>query len=310
MKITSPTLFCVTAALISPVFAAESWLVDLPVAQQQAQREQKLVLVDFTGSDWCTACIALRRNVLDTPDFRNWAEDKFVFVEIDLPQRKQLPGNRAERNRALAEHYGVAAFPTIMVLTPRGEVMGGFEGDVKTTKNAIVALEHAIEAADLSRKAALCDSTERAKILYSIYSHYPTGKSFERHATALRELTMKADPDNVTGIHHAAEAQEQARRFLAERNATPIQSPAMGRLLERQLREALPENRNAVLMERCQYALATAETLDDITAACKLFEELIPLLPAEEAADQRHFVETYFTDPAALLQMLKSSRPH
>lgn len=304
------SIFCTLSVLASHLIADNSWQVDLPAALQQAERENKLVLVDFTGSDWCTACIALRKNVLDTKDFRNWAADKFILVEIDLPQSKTLPDNQLEHNKTVAESYGIAAFPTVMVLNPQGEVMGGFEGFVKSTADAVAELKHAIDAAPKFSKAKLTSGTERAHLLYSIYTNYPTSKSFAQHANALRVLTQEADPDNLTGIHHHAAVQEQAQRFLEERNATRMHSPAMGTLLERQLKEALPENRPSVLMERCQYALGTAETTEDIEKTRKMFEELVPLLPAEEAAEVRHFIKTYFRDSAALLQMLKAGRSH
>jgi hypothetical protein len=54
--------------------------------------------------------------------------------------------------------------------------------------------------------------------------------------------------------------------------------------------------------------LATAETVEDLLTAKKMFVELIPQLPADEAAEVQHFVDTYFADPAALLQMLKRNR--
>ena len=33
------------------------WLTDLPKAEAQAKQEHKMVFLDFTGSDWCPACI-------------------------------------------------------------------------------------------------------------------------------------------------------------------------------------------------------------------------------------------------------------
>ena len=87
-----------------------------------AGREDKHELVDFTGSDRCSACIRLRRDILDTAAFQQWAGSRFVFVEIDIPRKPVLPVELLEKNKAVAECYGVAGFPTIMVLNVRGEV--------------------------------------------------------------------------------------------------------------------------------------------------------------------------------------------
>ncbi len=51
--------------------AAESvWLTDLPKAQAQAKAENKLVLLDFTGSDWCIWCIKLDTDTFSKPEFQ------------------------------------------------------------------------------------------------------------------------------------------------------------------------------------------------------------------------------------------------
>lgn len=47
------------AALTAP--ASAEWMTDFGAAAQRAASEGKLVLVDFTGSDWCAFCMQLRR---------------------------------------------------------------------------------------------------------------------------------------------------------------------------------------------------------------------------------------------------------
>ena len=66
------------AMLLSPVMAADDWQTNLPAACRQAEKENKLVLIDFTGSDWCSACVRLRRSVLDSAAFREFAASRFV----------------------------------------------------------------------------------------------------------------------------------------------------------------------------------------------------------------------------------------
>jgi len=302
------TLFACSVILAAPAIAADGWMTDLPAALQKARQENKLVLVDFTGSDWCGACIALRRTVLDTADFRQYAANKFVLMEVDLP-RRQIDGKLRAANEAIAARYHVASYPTIMVLNPQGEVVGGFEGSVKSLKDALIPLENAQAAANIFRKAVRLSGKEKAATLMEAYRNFPATKGFTVPYEALRATIMKADPDNTTGIAEEAAAQAQAKLFLAQRNRLPIDAPAMGKLLEQQLREALPANKPDVMLECCQYAMATAETVEDIHTTRKMFDEVLPLLPPEKAAEIRHFVDTYFTDPAALLQMLKASRP-
>jgi len=45
------------------------WLTDLPKAQAQAKAEKKLVMLDFTGSDWCGCFKKLDAEVFSKSDF-------------------------------------------------------------------------------------------------------------------------------------------------------------------------------------------------------------------------------------------------
>ena len=283
-------------------------MTDFPAAQKKAKAEKKLVLMDFTGSDWCLPCLELQRNVLDTPEFRKYAEDKFVLMQVDLPQRA-IDGKLRAANEALAARYNVGSYPTILVVTPQGKIVGGFEGGVDGVKAAILPLEHAREAARSFRKAEKLSGAKKAQALMKVYRNFPSSKGFSVPYAALRAEIMQADPGNTTGIADEAKAIEQADIFLEQRNRLSINDPAMGKLLEQQLSEALPPNVVGVKMELCRYAMATAETVEDIHKTRRMFEELIPQLPAEEAAEIRHYLDTYFTDAAALLQMLKAGRP-
>lgn len=295
--------------MAASALAAEGWLTDLPAALQQAELEEKLVLVDFTGSDWCSACIVLRRAVLDTPSFREFAADKFVLMEVDLPMKEGGKPELLRRNEEIAKRYGVGGFPTVMVLDPQGRVMGGFQGGGLSQSEVQQVLANACEAAALFRRAAGQGNEAKARTLYEVYRNFPESKSFASAREELQAEILKADEKNVTGIHEVAAVGAQARRFEEQRAALPTGSAEMGRLLDAQLAEALPENRTEVMMARCQYAMATAETVEDVLNTRRMFEELLPLVPEGEARELQHYLNTYFRDPAALLQMLKANRP-
>src|SRR5258705_10778383 len=65
------------------------WTTDLPKAQAQAKTEKKLVLMDFTGSDWCGWCIKLHKEVFSPQDFADYAKKNLVLVEVDFPITKE-----------------------------------------------------------------------------------------------------------------------------------------------------------------------------------------------------------------------------
>ena len=113
------------ATLFWQVNAAEStWLTDLPKAQAQAKAQNKMILMDFTGSDWCGWCIKFKKDVLDTPEFQEYAAKNLVLVELDYPQKKQQSDDLKKANAALQKQYNVDGFPTLVVLDKNGKEVG------------------------------------------------------------------------------------------------------------------------------------------------------------------------------------------
>src|SRR5262245_27613816 len=100
------------------------WLTDAAKAQTQAKTEKKLVLLDFTGSDWCGWCIKLNKEVFSKPEFAEYAKKNLVLVEVDFPRRKQLSAEQQQANNALQEKYRIEGFPTIIVLDGNGRKVG------------------------------------------------------------------------------------------------------------------------------------------------------------------------------------------
>jgi protein disulfide-isomerase len=110
--------------------AAElDWMTDLGKAQAKAKEENRLVLMDFTGSDWCPWCIKLRKEVFSTPEFTAYAKTNLVPVEIDFPRRKEQPAELKKANRALQAKYQIQGYPTVVVLDGQGKKIGelGYE---------------------------------------------------------------------------------------------------------------------------------------------------------------------------------------
>ena len=107
------------------VSAAEpSWLTDATKAQAQAKAENKLVLLDFTGSDWCGWCIKLNKEVFSTPEFAEYAKKNLVLVEVDFPRRKELSEAQKSANETLSKKYGIKGFPTLVLLDGGGKKVG------------------------------------------------------------------------------------------------------------------------------------------------------------------------------------------
>src|SRR2546421_2983556 len=114
------------AALMLSVAGAEElqWMTDLPKAQAKAKSEKKLVMLDFTGSDWCGWCIKLNKEVFSKPEFAKYAKDNLVLVEVDFPHAKKQTEELKKANEALQQKYKIDGYPTIIVLDSQGQKLG------------------------------------------------------------------------------------------------------------------------------------------------------------------------------------------
>ncbi|MDH5476302.1 MAG: thioredoxin family protein [Cyclobacteriaceae bacterium] len=93
----------------------ETWLVDVEEAYELSKKSNKPILANFTGSDWCGWCKRLRAEVFDLPEFKQWAEENVILLELDFPRKKQLPIHQQQQNRGLQQAFQVTGFPTIWV---------------------------------------------------------------------------------------------------------------------------------------------------------------------------------------------------
>jgi protein disulfide-isomerase len=126
-------------ALAGSLRADNSWETDVKKAQEQAKATNKLVFLDFTGSDWCGFCIRLDREILSKPAFKEYANKNLVLVEVDFPRAKNQSPNIRKQNRQLAEEYGVQGFPTIIVLNGSGKRVWRYDGYFPDGPDAFIA---------------------------------------------------------------------------------------------------------------------------------------------------------------------------
>ena len=127
------------------LFSGLVWSNDLTDAKSKAANEHKLILLNFSGSDWCAPCIMLKKEVLSTPDFESFAANKLILLRADFPRMKknQLPAEDKARNEGLAEKYNPEGkFPFTLLLDAQGTVIkswDGYHGNASEILNEIKA---------------------------------------------------------------------------------------------------------------------------------------------------------------------------
>ena len=100
------------------------WLTSVDEANAISVKTGKPIMANFTGSDWCGWCKKLRREVFDTPEFKKWAEENVVLLELDYPRSFQTPENIKQQNQQLQQIFGVRGYPTIWFFTLENDDKG------------------------------------------------------------------------------------------------------------------------------------------------------------------------------------------
>jgi thioredoxin-related protein len=119
--------------------AAElTWLTNMPKAMAQAKAEHKLVLADFTGSDWCVWCKKLDADTLSKQQFADYAKTNLVLVQLDYPNKPQ-PAELKAANAVLQKRFKIEGFPTLILMKPDATVLWRIDGYLEGGPKALIA---------------------------------------------------------------------------------------------------------------------------------------------------------------------------
>lgn len=132
---------------ISFLSYSQNWMNNFDEAKQQATKENKNILLVFSGSDWCAPCIKLDNVVWKSDIFKSEAEKFWVIYKADFPKKKanQLSQEQTESNNKLAEKYNRnGSFPLVILLDKTGKVIG-MTGFKNISAAEYIELIHSLE---------------------------------------------------------------------------------------------------------------------------------------------------------------------
>lgn len=134
MKNVKQIFFSVIALGFMVLGTSATWRSNFEQAKSEAKKDHKLILLKFSGSDWCVPCIRMEKDVFNADTFTQFAEDKLVMVNADFPRKKSgLDKAIIKQNEALAEQYDKEGhFPYTVLLDADGKVLkvwDGYKGD-------------------------------------------------------------------------------------------------------------------------------------------------------------------------------------
>lgn len=204
MKSPALAIFSLALSFTASGFASEGWLSDLAKATAQAREEKKPILMDFTGSDWCTWCIRLRKEVFELAAFKEAAPKRFVLLELDYPQdESKVPPAIREQNAALQQKYAIQGYPTILLVDAEGRPFartGYQKGGPEEYLKHLGRLNENLEKRDAAfQKASSAKGLDKAKALKEGLDEVPEEMIAVHYKTTLDEIRA-LDPSDTLGL--------------------------------------------------------------------------------------------------------------
>ncbi len=119
--------------VLLPIFiiSLTQWHYNLADAEQIAKKENKYILLNFSGSDWCGPCIRMRKEIFESAVFEKMADSQLVLVNADFPRMKKnrLSAIQQKINNSMADRYNSQGkFPYTLLLDANGKPLKEWDG--------------------------------------------------------------------------------------------------------------------------------------------------------------------------------------
>lgn len=264
----------VAAALMlrpEPAVAAKpEWMTNMKEAQAIAAKENKDLMINFTGSDWCVWCKKLKKEVFEVDGFEK-AGENFVWVEMDFPNDKSRISKEIQaQNEKWGDKFGIQGFPTVVLTDAEGRPYGSLgyvEGGPKPFLSELNKVQKARETRDEEfAKAKKAEGVEKAKHLASALEAIPS----EYHLP-----TYRSEIDQIIALDNKNEA------GLKEQFAKAVQeAEAKKRLeqLQKEIQVAFEKDGTDAALKIVQKALEDKQTKENETLETTLKQFELQLL--------------------------------
>ncbi len=180
------------------------WQTGFAAAKAKAKAEKKLLLVNFTGSDWCVWCKKLKAEVFDKEGFKTEAPKQFVLVELDFPRRKKLSKELQKQNRELGSRYKVHVYPTVLLMDAEGKVVArtGYSpgGPEKYVRQLAEFAETYGRVLKMKQGLAETKGIDRARLLDQLVDAYVKLNNETDELQAWSAEIVALDADNKAGL--------------------------------------------------------------------------------------------------------------
>lgn len=206
-----------TALVVTTTFGAKmsssvpkGWGEDYESAKATAEKSGKLILLAFSGSDWCGWCVKMEKDIYSDSKFIKQAKKKFVLLMIDNPRNKSILSPLAQKqNPELVSQFQIRGYPSTVIVRPSGEEVRRFGGYQSRGVDAFLEkLDKVAEEAGVKGKAEVSDEEAKKDDRFfpdpADKAKVASRESKQRKENALSAITL----DEFAGIAFFSKASE------------------------------------------------------------------------------------------------------
>ena len=304
-------LTAIAMSVTATTFAAEAnWLVDFEKATEMAKKEGKDMLLDFTGSDWCSFCIKLEREVFSKDVFVKKIPENFVLVKVDNPRDKSKQSEAEQKMvETLVAKYSISGFPTILLVDNQGRPYSslmGYDGATaeKYVEDLLNRQEGRKKRDELLAKADAAKAETKAKLLDEALS----GIDGERETILgsypkVVDAIIESDSENKAGLKKKyselranvtfkSQVQQIMRSMTGPQDVAPV-TKKLEDLIAKSKVGGEPRQEALFFLSQLQFGIDKAKAKSTLQAAHKAAPE------TEMAAQIQSVIKRFFPDKPA-----------
>jgi len=204
---TGLTAAALTCLATTAAFAGgEHWTSNYEGAQATAAEEDKDLLLDFTGSDWCGWCIRLNEEVFSHDEFNEYADENFVLVELDYPteaKQAQMPEEVVAQNEELRVQFDIQGYPSIILTDAQGRpyAQTGYQegGPAAYVAHLEELKQTRIDRDEKLHSASDAEGLEKAALLHDAMQVVGDDLAVKFYGSIVEQI-MELDADNEAGL--------------------------------------------------------------------------------------------------------------
>ena len=291
IKFTTSLCAAIVALHGSAFAGGEGWSSDYAGSKKLAADSKKDLLIDFTGSDWCSWCIKLNDEVFKHDEFKTGVKDSFVLVELDYPKDKSKLSEAVQK-------YPVQGFPTILLCDSEGRPYAatGYEkgGPANYVTHLNELRENKAKRDEAFSSASKLGGTAKAKALIAALDDMKLEDGMITNFYGdITEQIKAADPKDETGFGKKAASKARLTGFqnaLQELAAKQDMNGAIA-LVDKTLKEGGFDTEETLQMMMTRAVIfAQQEKFDEALKAvddAKAFAPDSPMIPGIDGFRKR-----------------------